>query len=112
MNAPSGHVVISQTWLLDGDEHLDAYRTLAADFDAFLRAQPGFRHRLLVHSLDDPAHIIHVRVFDTIDDYEAMTTLPRYQAHIAALSEHVDVSRHEGRYPREYGEVLVETDGQ
>lgn len=103
-------MVISQAWVHPGAEHAQAYATLARDFDDFLRSQPGFVSRRLVRSTDDPTHFVHLREWRSIDDYEAMTRLPAYQQHIAELSEHVDVSRYDATYPREFGEVVVSTD--
>ena len=101
------HMVISQTWLKDGEHHLQAYLDLVTRYDDFLRAQPGFVARQLVRSLEDPRHVIHLRTFATVDDYEAMTQIPEYQEQIAALSEHVDPAAYPpGAVPREYGEVL------
>jgi hypothetical protein len=35
------HLVISQTWLEEGPEHLAAYLELVERFDAVLQAQPA-----------------------------------------------------------------------
>ena len=102
-------MVISQAWVHPDGAHGEHYVRLAADFDEFLQDQPGFVARRLVRSLEDPTHFIHLREWRAIADYEAMTTLPAYQDHIAALSEHVDTSRYQSGYPREYAEVVVAT---
>ncbi len=103
-------VVVSQTWLADGEEHAAAYLRLAADFDRYLTARPGFVRRFLVRSLDDARHLIHWREFTSIEAYEEMTADPEYRDHIAALSWHVDA----GAYPagaaaREYGRIVHAT---
>ncbi|MGI9606703.1 MAG: antibiotic biosynthesis monooxygenase family protein [Acidimicrobiales bacterium] len=104
------HLVISQTWLRDGEHHVAEYLALVQRFDAFLRSQPGFVSRRLVRSLEHPNHIIHLREFDDVASYEAMTSIAEYRAQIEALSEHVDGSAYpEGAVPREYGEILFES---
>jgi quinol monooxygenase YgiN len=103
-------MVVSQTWLKDGEDHVAAYVALVEEYDDFLRAQPGFVSRQLVRSIEHPRHVVHLRVFETIADYEAMTTIPEYQAQIAALSEHVDPEAYpDGAVTREYGELVFET---
>jgi quinol monooxygenase YgiN len=104
------HMVISQAWVHAGEDHARAYVALARAFDDFLRAQPGFVSRRLVRSTEDPTHFVHLREWDCIEDYQAMTELPDYQQHIQDLSEHVDVGRYTAGYPREFGEVVVATD--
>lgn len=104
------HLVISQTWLHDGDEHLEAYLALVAEFDGFLRSQPGFVSRRLVRSMEDPRHVVHLREFVTVADYEAMTAIPEYRDQITALSEHVDPAAYPpGAVAREYGEIVFES---
>ena len=103
-------MVISQTWLRAGNEHVEAYLRLVGELDAFLRAQPGFIRRQLIQSIEDPRHIIHLRTFATVTDYETMTTDEDYRSQIAQLSEHVDAQAYpEGAVGREYGEILFET---
>jgi len=104
------HLVISQTWLREGEEHVAAYLTLVEEHDSFLRAQPGFVSRRLVRSLEHPNHIIHLREFDDVASYQAMTAIPEYRAQIEALSAHVDGDAYpEGAVPREYGEIIFES---
>lgn len=105
------HLVISQTWLREGEEHVAAYLALVQEFDPFLRAQPGFVSRRLVRSLEHPNHIIHLREFDDVASYETMTQIPEYREQIAALSAHVDGEAYpDGAVPREYGEVIFESE--
>ncbi len=105
------HMVISQTWLLPGDAHLSGYLALVESFDDFLRDQPGFVRRQLVRSIEQPNHLIHLREFETVADYEAMTQIPAYREQIAALSAHVDPSAYpDGAVAREYGAVLFRTE--
>ena len=99
-------IVVSQAWLLPGDAHARAYVAASSSFENFYRAQPGFISRMLTRGVDDPTHIIHLRVFESIADYEAMTQIPEYQAHIESLSRHVDVARYKDGYPREYADVM------
>ena len=105
------HMVISQTWLRAGEEHLEGYLALVDSFDNFLRSQPGFVKRQLVRSIEQPNHLIHLREFETVADYEAMTQVPEYRDQIAALSAHVDPSAYpEGAVAREYGEVVFRSE--
>jgi len=104
------HLVISQTWLFDTDEAFEAYLALVDEYDDFLRRQPGFISRRLVRSIEEPNHVIHLREFDTVGDYEAMTRIPEYQTQIAALSEFVDPAAYPpGAVPREYGEITFDS---
>ncbi|MGI9621326.1 MAG: antibiotic biosynthesis monooxygenase family protein [Acidimicrobiales bacterium] len=104
------YMVVSQTWLTEGDNHLEAYLALVARYEEFLVAQPGFVSRQLVRSTESPRHLIHLRTFETIEHYEAMSQIPEYQAQIEALSEHVDASAYPpGAVAREYGEVVFES---
>lgn len=107
---PTGQVVISQAWTFDGDGHADSYIRKASAFDAYLASQPGFRRRLLVQGSEDPTHFVHIREWDSIEDYQRMTADPDYQAHIEDLSEHVDPARYVDGYPREFADVRVVTD--
>lgn len=108
---PAGNcVVVSQTWLRAGEAHAAAYLRLAADFDRYLTARPGFVRRFLVRSLDDNRHFIHWREFTSVEAYEEMTADPEYQDHIAALSRHVDAAVYPaGAVVREYGRVVHST---
>ena len=103
-------VVVSQTWLRAGEEHAAAYLRLAADFDGYLTARPGFVRRWLVRSLDDDRHLIHWREFTSVEAYEEMTADPEYQDHIAALSRHVDPAAYPaGAAAKEYGRIMHAT---
>ena len=103
-------VVVSQTWLRAGEEHAATYLRLAADFDGYLTARPGFVRRFLVRSLDDDRHIIHWREFISVEAYEEMTADPEYQDHIAALSRHVDPAAYPaGAVAKEYGRIMHAT---
>lgn len=103
-------VVVSQTWLREGEEHAAAYLRLAADFDGYLTARPGFVRRFLVRSLDDDRHLIHWREFTSVEAYEEMTADPEYQDHITALSRHVDAAAYPaGAAAKEYGRIMHAT---
>ncbi len=105
------HMVISQTWLHHGEQHLAAYLALVESFDGFLRRQPGFVSRRLVRSLQQPNHLIHLREFDNVASYEAMTQIPEYRDQITALSVHVDPAAYpEGAITREFGEIIYSTE--
>jgi len=105
------HLVISQTWLREGQQHVDAYVALVEQYDEFLRAQPGFVSRRLVRSLEHPNHVIHLREFDDVASYEMMTQIPEYRAQIEALSAHVDAAAYpDGAVPREFGEIIFESE--
>jgi len=103
-------MVISQTWLNAGEAAFDAYRALVNDYDDFLHRQPGFVSRKLVRSIDDPKHIVHLREFDSVESYEAMTQIPEYRDQIEALSQFVDPAAYPpGAVGREYCQVIVDT---
>jgi len=105
------HLVISQTWLREGEEFVEAYMALVDEYDAFLQEQPGFVSRRLVRSLEDPTHLIHLREFDDVASYQAMTAIPEYRAQIALLSELVDATRYpDGVLAREYAEVIFDSE--
>ena len=103
-------IVVSQAWTLDADGHADEYVTLSSAFEDFYRSQPGFVSRVLIRGLEDRTHFVHLRFFESIDHYTSMTEIPEYQAHIRALSEHVDVSRYADGYPREFADVVWTSD--
>lgn len=105
-------LVFSQTWLKEGEEHAQGYLRLSAEMDDYLKSRSGFVRRELVRSLDDPRHFMHLRVFRSIEAYERMTADPVYQAHIKALSRHVDAEAYPvGAPPREYGKIVHFTSG-
>ena len=109
MPATTNQMVMSQTWVKDAD-HAAAYIAEAASFDDWLRARPGFVSRVLVQGVDDPCHLLHLRTFRSVADYEALIDDPEYQRHIQDLSRHVDPSRYpDGAVPKEYGDVVWET---
>ena len=101
-------IVISHAWTWD-EAHADRYVELSDSFNAFLAAQPGFIARTLVRDVDDPTHLVNLRVFTSVADYETMTGIPEYQDHIAALSEHVDPAKYEGGYVRQYADIASTT---
>lgn len=84
------HLVLSHAWTLDEGEHRDAYVAVTDDFEAFHRAQPGFRGRRLVVDAEDPRHFVNLRWWDHADDYARMITVPEYATWIERLSEHVE----------------------
>ncbi len=84
------HLVLSHAWTLDEGEHLDAYVRITDEFEAFHRAQRGFRGRRLVRDTADPRHFVNLRWWDHADDYAAMVADPDYPGWIARLSEHVE----------------------
>ena len=98
-------VVVSQAWTLDAGAHAEAYLQLQREFLAFMRQHPGFRGRRLLRSLEDPTHFTHLRFFESIADYEALTRLPGYLDHIAAMGAHL--KRYQ-QQPREYMEVVLD----
>lgn len=104
-------MVMSQTWVRDED-HAASYIAKAAAFDGRLRARPGFLSRVLVQGVEDPCHLVHLRTFRSVADYEALITDPDYRRHIEDLSHHVDPAKYpEGAVPKEYGDVVWETPG-
>lgn len=103
-------IVVSQAWLLPGEEHVEAYVATSRAFEDFYRAQPGYITRYLARGVEDPTHIIHLRVWESTAHYEAMTQIPEYQAHIESLSHHVDAERYTEGYPREYADILFASD--
>ncbi len=111
MPPPSHQMVISQTWVKD-DDHAAAYVAKAAAFDDWLRARPGFVSRVLVRGVDDQCHLVHLRTFVSVGDYEALIDEPEYRRHIEDLSQHVDPTKYpEGMVTKEYGDVVWETPG-
>lgn len=103
-------MVVSHAWLLPGEDHFGAYAAIWAGYDEVLAAQSGFRGRWLLRGDQDRTHITHLRWWDGVEDYLALTERSDYQPHIATLSEHVDVSRYTDGYPRELAEVVLRTD--
>jgi hypothetical protein len=98
--------VVSQTWLITAD-HAVRYVELAAAFDPWLQARPGFIGRTLIQGHDDPTHIIHVRLFRDVEDYLVMLREPEYQDHLEQLIELVDPGRYPpGAVKREFGDVI------
>ena len=109
MPAAPRQMVMSQTWVKDAD-HAAAYIAEAAAFDDWLRARTGFVSRVLVQGVDDPCHLVHLRTFRTVADYEALIDDPEYRRHIETLSRHVDPAKYpENVVPKEYGDVVWET---
>ncbi|HKY14669.1 MAG TPA: antibiotic biosynthesis monooxygenase [Microthrixaceae bacterium] len=83
-------LVLSHAWTLDEGEHRDAYIRLTDEFEAFHRAQPGFRGRRLVRDDADGRHFLNLRWWDALEDYERMVADPDYPGWIDRLSEHVE----------------------
>lgn len=109
MPTTSNQMVISQTWVKD-DDHAAAYVAKAAAFDDWLRARSGFVSRVLVRGVDDPCHLVHLRTFVSVSDYEALIDEPEYRRHIEDLSQHVDPRKYpDGVVTKEYGDVAWET---
>lgn len=98
-------MVISQAWTPDED-NAARYVAMSEAFEDFYRAQSGYIARFMVRGIEDRSHFVHIRLWASIDDYTAMTQIPEYQAHIAALSEHVDAERYTDGYPREFTDVV------
>lgn len=85
--------VVSEAWLLEGAAHADAYRSITEAFTRLHRRQPGYRGRRLLFGVDDPCHVINVRFFERVEDYEELIVMDGYSDHIDALSAHLDLSR-------------------
>lgn len=100
-------MVVSQAWTKDAGAHADAYIAKSRDMDTFLAAQPGFIGRTLVRGVEDPTHFTNLRVWRSIADYEAMVQIPVYADLIAGLTEHIDMDRYDGTYPREFMDVVI-----
>jgi hypothetical protein len=99
--------VISNAWLLPGEEHAVAYTQISLEFDAVHREIGGFRGRRLMRGVDDSLHLINIRWFDSVADYDRLVADPDYATWIAKLSAHI-----EPRAPgKEYAEVLLDTIG-
>ena len=98
--------VVSQTWLIAADRAAE-YAALTRALDPWLEAQPGFIGRTLILGQDDPTHIVHVRLFEEIEDYLALLHEPEYQEYIEALVELVEPANYPtGAVGREFGDVL------
>jgi len=102
-------VVVSHAWTFDAGEHAEAYRAKSDAFNPFLEARPGFVARLLVQGIDDPTHMMNIRVFESVEHYTAMTQIPSYADHIADLSLHVDPARYTDGYAREFTDLISAT---
>jgi len=83
-------LVLSNSWTLDEGAHRDAYVLATDEFEAFHRAQPGFRGRRLCRDTGDPRHFVNLRYWHQLSDYERMVADPEYPTWIARLSEHVE----------------------
>ena len=81
--------VVSHAWLLPGESHARAYQEISARFTVYHRGHPGFRGRRLLRGHDDPSHLINLRYFDSVADYERLVATADYPGWIAQLSEHV-----------------------
>lgn len=97
--------VVSQCWSLDGGDHAVAYEDRYQEFLDFHRQHAGFRGRQLLRGIDDPTHFTNLRFFDSVTAYEELIQIPGYAEHIAALSEHLDLTR---ILPKEYVELVVQ----
>jgi heme-degrading monooxygenase HmoA len=102
-------IVISHAWTWDA-EHADAYVAKSAAFNEFLESRPGFVSRTLIRDVADPCHLMNLRVWRSVADYEAIIGLSDYRAHIDDLSQHVDPARYEGGYVRLYADVVTTTE--
>ncbi|MGI9667747.1 MAG: antibiotic biosynthesis monooxygenase family protein [Acidimicrobiia bacterium] len=101
-------IVISHAFTRDEDA-AQRYVQVSESFHPFLQAQPGFVSRTLVQDVDDPTHLINLRVFDSVSSYEAMTQIPEYKQHIDELSALVDVARYKDGYARQYTDIMTTT---
>jgi len=96
--------VVSNAWLIDG--HADDYARITAEFEVVHATIAGYRGRRLLHGTDDPRHIVNIRFFDRIEDYDELVAHPDYAVWIGRLSEHI-----EPRDPqKEVLDVLLATD--
>jgi heme-degrading monooxygenase HmoA len=100
-------VVVSQAWTKDADASAEAYVAGSRDLARMMEGHPGFRGRKLLRSQEDPTHFTHLRWFDAPSDYESLTKHPNYGAHIARLSQHLDLSKYE-KSAREIMEVVLD----
>jgi heme-degrading monooxygenase HmoA len=98
-------IVISHAWTWD-TAHAEEYIAKSAAFNDWLARRRGFVSRTLVRDADDPTHLINLRVWESVADYEAIIGLAEYGAHIDDLSRHVDPARYEGGYVRLYGDIV------
>jgi len=96
--------VMSQVWVLDLEEHRQGYLDAYVAFGEFHRSQPGFRGRRLMAGIADAHHMVNLRYFDRVEDYETMIKRPGYATHIDAMSAHIDITRVP---PKEYVELVV-----
>ncbi len=101
-------IVVSQAFTKDAGASADAYIEQSRAFLELMKAAPGFRGRKLVRSVDDPTHFTHLRFFESVDAYTALTQHPDYQAQIQKLTEHIDVSKYQGKSPRELMHVILD----
>jgi hypothetical protein len=104
--------VVSHAWLRSderGDaaveDHMRAYAQISEAFDVVHREVGGYCGRRLMHSLDNSGHVLNIRWFDRVEDYERLTKHPDYASWIGRLSEHVEARNPE----KEYFEIVLDT---
>ena len=100
-------VVVSQAWSKDEHEHADGYIAASRAFLDFHLAEPGFRGRRLIRSVEDPTHFTNLRFFDSVESYERMTEREGYQDYIRGMYQFL---RPYDSYPREFMEVVIADD--
>jgi hypothetical protein len=119
--------VVSHAWLLpsselgpdlyDGDggagggvfvDAMRAYSEISEQFEALHREVGGYRGRRLMHSMSNGAHVLNIRWFDRVEDYERLTKHPDYPSWIARLSELVEARNPE----KECFEMVLDTVGE
>ena len=88
----------------------DQYIAMSEAFNPWLEAQQGFVSRTLVRSHDDSTHLVNIRVWRSIADYEAIIEHEEYRNHIAALSTLVDPDRYRDGYARMYADITTTTE--
>jgi antibiotic biosynthesis monooxygenase (ABM) superfamily enzyme len=116
--------VVSHAWLLPsgeiGQDHQDglggagdrpfedamrAYSEISEQFDALHREVGGYHGRRLMHSVSNGGHVLNIRWFDRVEDYERLTKHPDYPSWIARLSKLVEARNPE----KEYFEMVLDT---
>jgi hypothetical protein len=94
-------IALSQAWTKDSGFAADEYIRLQGPFLDFMRQHPGFLGRQLCRSEEDPTHFVHLRYFNTQEEYFELTRFPGYMERIDEMGAHM-APLPDGQYQREF----------
>lgn len=100
--------VVSQAWTRNDAEAADGFIEASRKLGEFMLSQPGYRGRKLIRGVEDRTHFTHLRWFDSVEHYDAMTDQPGYREHIQEMSEFLNLERYQDTHPREFMEVVLD----